>query len=221
MSEAHAELICDAISILTLNGIMDYNGHASIRSTKSSFQINSGASDRAAMTPDQVCLVDVSGELQEGDAPPNEVHLHAAIYASRPDVNAIAHGHPKWSTLFSLTNSEIPVVMPQGCLVADLPIYPYAHSISSSQRGSAVADVMGARCGALLAGHGSVFAGETVQEAVALAIYTEQNAERAYFARPLGDMKSIPSEEHEDYRRVLAKPNLYQKCWVYNLSQRS
>lgn len=220
MPEMAAGLICEAVTILTGAGIMDYNGHASIRDELGGFLINSGASDRAAMTLDQVCRIDPAGEGIEGDRPPNEVQLHAAIYACRADIKAIVHAHPKWTTLFSLTGTPIPVVLPQGCLVADLPVYPEAHSISTPERGARVAEILSAQDGVLLAGHGSVLTGATLQQAVAYAIYAEQNAERAYLARALGTPRAIAPSEYEAYRQTLAKPGLYQKCWAYYLSQR-
>lgn len=221
MSSANAQQICDALAILTTVGVADYNGHASVRAEGDGFFINTGASDRAAMTPEQICRVDADGGLVEGETPPNEVFLHAAIYAAQPEIAAIVHGHPKWSTLFTLTNTRIPVVMPQACLVADLPVYDQSHSINSRQRGDAVASLMGSRCGILLAGHGSVLGGTSLRQAVAYAIYTEQNAERAYRAHLLGMPTAIPESEFEDYRLVLAKPKLYDKCWNYYLGQRS
>jgi hypothetical protein len=52
---------------------------------------------------------------------------------------------------------------------------------------------------------------------VALSIYAEQNAERAYTARILGEAQPIDPGEADEYRIMLRKPNLYQKCWDYFL----
>ena len=46
--------ICDGIAILVSAGVMDYNGHVSLRLADGGFLINSGASNRRAMTPDQI-----------------------------------------------------------------------------------------------------------------------------------------------------------------------
>lgn len=210
--------ICDAVTILTKAQVMDYNGHASLRDVDTGFLINSGASNRARMTADQVCHVDDHGNGTQDQKPPNEAQLHAQIYRANPDVKAIVHGHPKWSTLYTLTGCDIPIVMPQGCLVADLPIYPKAHSISTPERAMDVAKLLGQNAGILLAGHGSVFVGATLQQAVARAIYCEQNAERAYMARALGTVTAIPKDEWPDYCSNLGKPALYKKCWVFHLS---
>lgn len=220
MSEKPEQTICDAIGILVRAGILDYNGHASLRISDDQFLINTGASNRAAMTPDQLCRVDVQGVAQGADRPPNEVHLHAAIYRARPDGQAVVHGHPKWTTLFTLTETPIPVVMPQACLIAQLPVYDQSHSISTVDRAEAMAARMGQRPGVLLAGHGSVFATTTLQEAVALAIYAEQNAERAYRAAALGQPNAIARRDWPAYQQTLNKPGLFQKCWDFHLTER-
>lgn len=226
--------ICDAVTILVGAGVMDYNGHASMRdpaagAQQPGFYINSGASDRAAMSPDQVCRVRVDAPdtlaATDGIRPPNEAHLHAAIYAARPDVAAVVHGHPMWSTLFTQTGTPLPLLMPQSALISDTPTYPHAHSISTHARGAAMADAMGQARGIYLAGHGSVFTGRggdplaALTEATALAIYSEQNAERAWRAALLGPATPLPPGDLDAHRANLDKPGLFAKCWAFHLSQ--
>lgn len=211
--------ICDAVTILVRAGVVDYNGHCSCRDG-AGFLINSAASDRKAMTPDQVTRVGPDGAV-EGDRPPNEAALHAEIYRARPEVGAVVHGHPKWTTLFTLAGVPIPVVMPQQALLGVLPVYPESHSISTPERGRAVAALLGAGKGALLRAHGVVTCGADLVEAVALAIYGEQNAERAYMARALGPVPDLPGAARAEYAQSLAKPALYRKCWDFHLPERT
>ncbi|MBX2835518.1 MAG: class II aldolase/adducin family protein, partial [Gammaproteobacteria bacterium] len=88
--------ICASLKILTTAKVLDYNGHVSIRQSGGGFLINSGSSKRQAMTTDQITSVNDDGEVVTGDRPPNEVFLHTAIYKSRPDIQAVVHGHPRW-----------------------------------------------------------------------------------------------------------------------------
>ncbi|MBL1435015.1 MAG: class II aldolase/adducin family protein [Rhodobacteraceae bacterium] len=212
--------ICDAVSILVAAGIMDYNGHASIRLDETTFLINSGASNRAAMDIAQISTADTAGQVVSGARLPNEVFLHAEIYKARPDVAALLHCHPSWTTLFSACGQNIPCVMPQGALVADLPIYPHSHSISSSSRGMALAACLGAESGAYLQGHGVVFVGQELKEPVCRAIYAEQNAERAYQSLSLGGATPLADATKREYAETLANPALYKKCWDFFLTQK-
>ena len=76
------------LRMLEHQGIIDYNGHASIRCDAGMF-INIGDAQRSRMTADDICTIDFDGNLIEGKGkPPLEFHLHAGIYKARPDVKA-------------------------------------------------------------------------------------------------------------------------------------
>ena len=210
-----APAIARALRALVKAGLVDYNGHASLRLAGGGFAINSGGSNRRNVTPDQISHVADDGSPIDGPRPPNEVALHAAILSARPDLACVVHGHPPWSVLFTAAGQPIPTVFPQGVLVADLPVYPASHSISTPERGQAVAALMGDGPGALLASHGSVFGGTTPAQAMARMIYAEQNAERAWRALPLGGARPIPDEDAAEYQRTLENPNLFEKCLAF------
>ncbi len=212
--------ICDGIAILVSAGVMDYNGHVSLRLADGGFLINSGASNRKAMTPDQITHLSAAGKVVSGGRPPNEMALHKAIYARRSDVGAVVHGHPPWSTLFTATEKKIPTVMPQGRLVTDIPVFAKSFSISSAARANEVADSLGQGVGLLLKAHGSVFVGADLIEATVLAIYLEQNAERAFQAQQLGTPRDIAPEVVAEYRKTLRNPRLYRKCWDFHLPRK-
>src|SRR5918998_419660 len=73
--------LVDAIRMLEHAGIIDQNGHCSIRRDAGSFLINSGASVRCALTADDVVAVDLDGNLVEGaEKPPLEFHIHSEIF---------------------------------------------------------------------------------------------------------------------------------------------
>lgn len=209
--------VCDALRFLVRARIVDYNGHASIRVPKG-FVINTAASNRAAPTPDQLCAVSLDGALLDGGRPPNEAHLHAAIYRARPDVGAIAHGHPRWLCTLSAARARLIPATPQAALLGEMPVSPHGHSISSRERGEAVAALMGSASGVVLQGHGIVTAGPDLLEACVLALYAEQTAERQVLAAPLGGAQPLPADEIEEYARTLANPVLFQKCWDFTLS---
>ena len=100
--DARLELT-QGITVLERLGIIDFNGHFSARLDNDKVLINTGSSVRSAITSDDFVVVAADGTVDEtAPKPPKELALHLAVYATRPDVNAVVHGHPKWSTL--LTN---------------------------------------------------------------------------------------------------------------------
>jgi L-fuculose-phosphate aldolase len=93
--------LADCIRMLEQSDIIDYNGHASIR-TERGMYINVGSCQRSALTVADICHIDMEGNVLEGNGkPPLEFHLHAGVYRARPDVRAVVHAHPKWSTFLA------------------------------------------------------------------------------------------------------------------------
>ena len=112
--------LVDAIRMLERAGYIDHNGHASARRDAGAFYINSGASVRGALTADDIVTVDLNGNLVEGSAkPPLEFHIHSEIYRARPDVHAVMHTHPQWSTFLTMTGVAYKPVYAQGVLLGE------------------------------------------------------------------------------------------------------
>lgn len=212
------EPLRDALKMLVRAGIVDWNGHASLRQADA-FTVNSAASNRAAPGPDDFSTVSLDGDPLDGPRPPNEAHLHAAIYRARPDVHAVVHGHPKHLGALTSVGHAILPVTPQAALLGDVPTHPHAHSISTRARGEAVAALLGPGRAVLLRSHGLVAVGPDLPTACALALYAEEAAERIILSAALGGAKPLPPEEIEEYARTLDTPALMQKAWHFMLAK--
>ena len=113
--------LVDAIRMLERAGYIDHNGHCSARRDATTFYINSGASMRGALTTADIVTVDLDGQLVEGTArQPLEYHIHSEIYRARPDVNAVMHTHPQWSTFLTMAGVKYQPVYAQGVLLGDI-----------------------------------------------------------------------------------------------------
>jgi L-fuculose-phosphate aldolase len=212
--EARRDLLT-ALRILEANGIIDFNGHASIRRDAGAL-INSGRSVRSRLTDADLVAVDADGQGDTGaGAPPMEVHLHTAIYRRRPDIGAVVHGHPTWSTLLSSTGTSYNIVYPQGALLGSPPVYASPRSINTPAVGSQVAELLGDGCAVLMRAHGMVVAASDIRSATVLALYLEENARRQCLAAPLGKPHYFSPKEIEACRKGLNKPNLFAQAWDY------
>jgi L-fuculose-phosphate aldolase len=208
------------ISILERQGIIDFNGHFSARLDDGSILINTGASVRSAIGPDDFVITGPGGEVA-GDAPrpPAELPLHVAVYQARPDVRSVVHGHPKWSTLLSSAGQEYRVAMAQGALLGEVPTFPSPMSVNNPRIAAAVAKKLGDGRAALLRAHGSVVAGGDILETAVLAIYLELNAERQFNAMLIGGPYLFSEEEVASLQKGLEKRGLFEKCWNYYLAK--
>src|SRR5215216_5062359 len=169
--------LVDAIRMLERAGFIDHSGHGSVRRDAGSFHINSGASVRGSLTVNDVVTIDLQGDLLEGVArPPLEFHIHSEIYRARPDVNAVLHLHPQWSTLLTMTGVKFRPVYAQGVLLERVPILDSPLSVNTKPAGEMLASTLGHGRAVLLKSHGAVTVGRDLLEAFALAAYLEENA---------------------------------------------
>ncbi len=212
--------LVDAIRMLERAEIIDHNGHCSIRRDGGSFYINSGASMRGALTVDDIVGVDLNGNLVDGSAkPPLEFHIHSEIYRARPDVNAVMHTHPKWSTFITMTGTKYKPVYAQGVLLGDMPLMDTPMSVNTKPMGERLAATLGQGPAVLLKAHGVVAVGADIVECFALAAYVEENAYRQYMAMQIGDPYVFSPEEQKACREKLWTPNLFKKTWDHYYSK--
>jgi L-fuculose-phosphate aldolase len=206
--------LVDAIRMLARADIIDHSGHGSLRRDGESFYINSAASTRNALTIDDLVAIDLDGNLVEGSArPPLEFHIHSEIYRLRPDVHAVVHTHPRWSTLLTMVGAKYRVVCAQGALLGDIPQLDTPMSVSTRARGEHVAAALGDGPAVLLKSHGAVVVGSDIVECFALAAYLEENASRQYMAMQIGDPYVFSDVERQDFRGRLWTPALFRKTW--------
>jgi len=212
--------LAEAIRMLARAEIVDHSGHGSARRDGESFYINSGASTRGALTADDIVAVDFAGALVEGSAkPPLEFPLHAEIYRARPDVQAIMHTHPKWSTLLTMVGAPYQVVYAQGALLAGVAVFDSPLSVSTREMGEKVAAALGRGPAVLLKSHGAVIVGADIVECFALSAYLEENASRQYLALQIGRPYVFSDAEQRLFRERLATPGLFRKTWDHYRSK--
>ncbi len=212
--------LTQGISILERLGIIDFNGHFSVRLDDGNILINTGSSVRSAIEQKDFVIVGPNGDISEDSPrPPAELPLHVAIYRARPDVQTVVHGHPQWSTLLSSSGRAYQVTMAQGALLGAVPMFSSPLSMNNSDIGNALAKLLGDGRAALLRAHGSVVVGKDVLEATVLAIYLELNAERQVRAATLGKPYVFSDDEIRAFQKGLEKRGLFEKCWNYYLAK--
>lgn len=203
------------IRMLEHSGIMDYNGHGSIRVGEDRMLINIGSCQRSRLTAEDICTIDFEGSVTDGNngKPPLEFHLHAGIYKARPDVGAIIHCHPNWSTILSTAGVEYLPVYAQGSLVYPLPVLDSPNSINNPEMATRLADTLGDRPAALMKAHGAATVGKTIVDAFVLLNYLEENAQRQYMAAQIGTPYAFSEEETTLCREKLWNENLFKRTW--------
>jgi len=206
--------LVDCIRMLERSDIIDYNGHCSIRLGEDRLLINIGSCQRSRLTVADICTIDFDGNVLEGNGkPPLEFHLHVGVYRARPDVQAVVHAHPKWSTFLTMTGKPYLPVYAQGSLVYPMPLLDSPNSINNPVMAKRLADTLGDRPAAMMKAHGAVTVGKTIVEAFVLANYLEENAYRQYMAMQIGEPYAFSEKEIAMCREKLWTESLFKRTW--------
>ena len=136
------------------------------------------------LDPAKISKVDDKGANVSGDPPSKESFLHLAMYAERPDARAIVHLHCTCAVAVSCmvhenTRDVLPPLTAYYVMrVGKLPLIPYFRP-GDKALAEAVRKEAKAHRAVLLANHGPVVAGKSLDDAIDSAEELEQTAKLA------------------------------------------
>jgi L-fuculose-phosphate aldolase len=144
---------------------------------------------------EDVTVVSTAGAVLEGAlAPTSEVELHLGVYADS-DAAAVVHTHAPWSTAVACVLDELPVLHYQQLLLGGaIRVAPYA-TFGSAELATSVRTALAGRQAALMANHGSVAVGASLEKAVENALLLEWLAQLHHRASALGDPRPLTEEQ--------------------------
>ncbi len=119
------------------------------------------------LKPEDICTVDMEGKQTAGRKKrSSEVLLHLTIMKERPDVKSVVHCHPPHATAFAVSHEPIPqCVLPEvEVFLGDVPITRYETPGGQKFADTVLPFVKKANV-IILANHGTVSYGETVERA--------------------------------------------------------
>ena len=151
-----------------------------------------------AMQPDQIVFMKLDGAPAAGQRPSSEWRFHRDILKARPEVNAVVHAHPPFSTILAIMGMEIPPVHYMiACAGGDtIPCAPYATFGTEELSRHAVA-ALEDRSACLLAHHGMIAIGTSLAKAMWLAVEVETLARQYHASLQIGKPPLLSREEIE------------------------
>jgi L-fuculose-phosphate aldolase len=155
------------------------------------------------MTPDRLVRLDRNGETVGDGIPSSEWHMHQAILHAYPHVQAVIHTHADSCVALSCLAKPIPAFhyMIASFGGSDVPCAPYATFGTKALADGAVT-ALKFRKACLLANHGMIVAGTSLQQAFDLTVKLETLARQYILARQAGEPAILPDDEIE---RVLER----------------
>lgn len=171
-------MIATAARSLSLGGHDDFNqGQVSARIPGTGrFLIKGAVTGFAECRPEDVVAAEVDPGAPRHRLAPPELVLHQAVYAARPDVNAIVHSHAPYTLVFGATDLELRAVSHDGAMFEGrVPRYTLtSNTILDLPVAESVAVALGDAPAALLRNHGGVVVGKSLRHATVLAHLLER-----------------------------------------------
>lgn len=178
-----------------------------LRGARGGFLLTPSGVPYERLEPDDVVFVDDTGRPQGRCEPSSEWRFHAAIYAARPELSAVVHTHSSCATALACHGLSIPAFHYMVAVAGghDIRCADYATFGTQQLADNALAALQG-RTACLLAHHGVIACGASLDAALALAIEVEHLARTYLAVRALGEPRLLDAAEMD---RVLERFRTY------------
>ncbi|MFX1454815.1 MAG: class II aldolase/adducin family protein [Promethearchaeota archaeon] len=199
------EAVEGAKAIFTKGLVEMGEGNVSIRNgRKEELFITPSFNNYSTLKPEEIVHVNFDGNpLSSGKLPSTETKMHIAIYKSRPKVQAVIHTHSVYATMLSIAQKSIPIIMEEMYIFlggsVDISLFGKAHGEDIAQ---VALNALGKKNAALLANHGVIVCGKTMDHAVKFAELVEKLAYIYWGALQIGQPKIISPENLERFQKL-------------------
>lgn len=213
--------------ILAREGVVDAYGHVSQRHPErpDRFLLSRSRSPEL-VAPGDIMEFGLDGEVTDKSdtrSPYLERFIHAAIYATRPEVHSVVHNHSTAVVPFSVTKIPLrPLLHTAGGIGAHIPVWDIREKfgdtnllVANMDQGKDMAGTLADNRVVLMRGHGCTVAGTSLRQAVIVAIYVQVNAALQLDAMKLGDISYLSDGEVRETAKLIEMPNVLTRLWDY------
>jgi ribulose-5-phosphate 4-epimerase/fuculose-1-phosphate aldolase len=175
------------------------SGNISVRCDDGGWLVSPTNASLGSLDPARLSRLDSNGRLISGDAPTKEVPLHTALYETRSAARAVVHLHSTHSVAISM----LPEIDPRAALPPMTPYYlmkcgatalvPY-YRPGDPAVADAIKGLAGKYSSVLLANHGPVVSGDTLEAAVYAIEELEETAKLYLLLRGLNPRHLTPAQ---------------------------
>jgi len=186
---------------LWMRGFVAANdGNLSVRLGNERVLITPTGVSKGFMNPADLLVCDMQGVVLSHHnrvvKPTTELPMHLEIYHLREDVGGIVHAHPPMSTAFAAAGLSLKecLLAETAILLGEVPLAPYA-TPSTQEVPASIRPVVPTCDAVLLANHGAVTYGESIQDAHFKMETLEHSAKVTFYAKQLGSPMPLPVKE--------------------------
>ena len=148
------------------------------------------------MTPDQIVFMNMDGSHDAAQRPSSEWRFHLDILKARPEINAVIHAHPTYSTILAIMGLEIPPIHYMiACAGGDtIRVAPYA-TFGTQELSKHAVQALEGRLACLLEHHGMIAVGPSLSKAMWLAVEVEALARQYHGCLQIGKPRLLSKKE--------------------------
>ncbi|WP_027998469.1 3-oxo-tetronate 4-phosphate decarboxylase [Sinorhizobium arboris] len=175
------------------------SGNISLRLDDGGWLVTPTNASLGFLDPARISRLDAGGRLVSGDKPTKEIPLHAALYETRGSARAIVHLHSTHAVALTM----LPEIDPRAALPPMTPYYlmragetalvPY-YRPGDPAVADAIRGLAGRYSSVLLANHGPVVAGDSLEAAVFATEELEETAKLYLLLRNLNPRYLSPQQ---------------------------
>lgn len=197
--------VCEAGKNIVSMGLASGTwGNVSARLDENTMLITPSGMDYADIGPEDITMVDIHTLEATGKMKPSsETPMHAAIYRTRPEINGIIHTHPQYGCTVAAARKEVPPILDDMAQLIGpgLKVADYAHPGSDKMVSGVLAAIEG-RNACLLANHGAVCLGRTLDEAFTVNMILEKSCRTYIDSFAIGGAVPFSQEEAEELHKM-------------------
>lgn len=190
------------------NMLASADGNISYRIDYNRILITPAGKAKILISPEDIAVITLDNQILEG-TPSSERLMHLAVYAHCPEARCVVHAHPPTAIAWTIARpalTELPNRSLSELIIAvgKVPIVPYARP-GTAAMGEVLLPFLNTSRVMILARHGALAWGESVDEATNGLERVEHTAEILWRAEQLGGISDLPDEEIDFLQTLRAK----------------
>lgn len=206
------EQMCEIGRRIWLKGFCAGNeGNHSVRLSDGRYLCTPTGISKGFLEPDDICVVDAKGNQVEanpnGRKRTSEILVHLAIYAKRPDINAVIHSHPPHATAFAIAGIPLPEgIHPEAeVFLGKVQTAPYALPSTDALPNSILPLIKADTNTVLMGNHGSVSFSHDLTDAYYRLEILDAYCRILLLTKQLGHVNVLDKQQMHDLLKVKQK----------------
>lgn len=168
------------------------------------YWITPSGMDYLTLQEDDLVLLDLENKILKGKRKPSsEYLLHREVYRARSDVKGIVHTHSPYATAHAVSRLPLPAIVEDLAMLVggNVEVADY-YPAGTQELAQGAVEKLERRNAVLLANHGLVGVGKSLEEALKVCQVVEKGAQIHIMSRVLGNTSLLDEQDVADMAEI-------------------